>query len=143
MQCEVGHVAQGDAQEPDRPQDSHVAPAGLDESHFAQLRQLLVDGLAGGADHLREVPLLILGYVWAPRTWVAGELVTASMMNTLRDLFNAIRNSFFPRQVFRGLTLRTHPDADKVAFKIWLDHADEIVVDDGEKYTDVNDLSAD
>jgi hypothetical protein len=31
--------------------------------------------------------LPIVGYVTAPRTWVAGELVTAGMMNTLRDLF--------------------------------------------------------
>ena len=31
--------------------------------------------------------LPVIGYVTAPRTWVAGELVTASMMNTLRDLF--------------------------------------------------------
>lgn len=30
---------------------------------------------------------VVFGYVNTPRTWVAGELVTASMMNTLRDLF--------------------------------------------------------
>lgn len=35
------------------------------------------------------------------------------------------------RQAFRGLHLRTHPDADVAASKVMLVHADEIVFDDG------------
>ncbi len=36
--------------------------------------------------------VFLLGIVWAPRTWVAGELVTASNLNIqLRDHLNAAR----------------------------------------------------
>jgi hypothetical protein len=36
--------------------------------------------------------LPLMGIAWAPRTWIAGELVTASNMNThVRDHLNAIR----------------------------------------------------
>lgn len=85
----------------------------------------------------------IVGYTWAPRTWVPGELVTSAMMNGLRDLFNAVHDFFFPTQTFRGLTVRTHPDADVAASKVYLDHADEIVMQDGERVADWNDLVAD
>ena len=34
---------------------------------------------------LAWLPLFL--YVTAPRTWLSGEMVTANMMNTLRDLF--------------------------------------------------------
>ena len=47
------------------------------------------------------------------------------------------------RQTFRGLTLRTHPDADVAASKVWLDHADEIVMHDGTRVADWDDLAAD
>jgi hypothetical protein len=45
-------------------------------------------------------------YTTAPRTWVAGELVTASMMNTLRDLFLDIEagNADLQRANFVGKT---------------------------------------
>jgi hypothetical protein len=47
------------------------------------------------------------------------------------------------RQTFRGLTLRTHPDADMAASKVYLDHADEIVMHDGTRVADWDDLAAD
>lgn len=47
------------------------------------------------------------------------------------------------RQTFRGLTLRTHPDADVAAYKVFLDHADEIVLNDGTRVADWDDLAAD
>lgn len=46
------------------------------------------------------------------------------------------------RQSFRGLTLRTHPDADVAASKVFLDHADEIVLNDGTRVADWDDLTA-
>lgn len=46
-------------------------------------------------------------------------------------------------QTFRGLTLRTHPDADVAASKVYLDHADEIVMHDGTRVADWDDLTAD
>lgn len=47
------------------------------------------------------------------------------------------------RQTFRSLTLRTHPDADVAAYKVFLDHADEIVMNDGTRVADWDDLVAD
>lgn len=87
-------------------------------------------------------------YTTAPRTWVAGELVTASMMNSLRDLFLELEagTSDTPiglKQSFQGLTLRTHPNADVAAYKVYLDHADEIIMHDGVSVLDWNDLTAD
>lgn len=94
-----------------------------------------------------------------PRTWVPGELVTAAMMNAhVRDNLNVLRaggiavagqaagDDFVAadatsmtvqsgrqlRQSFRGLQLRTHPDAN-VATSQLLFSADEIVMDDGQR----------
>lgn len=47
------------------------------------------------------------------------------------------------REDFRGLTLRTHPDADVAAYKVYLDHADEIVMHDGQRVAGWDDLVAD
>lgn len=46
-------------------------------------------------------------------------------------------------QTFRGLTLRTHPDADVATSKVLLNHADEIVMHDGTRVADWNNLVAD
>ena len=46
-------------------------------------------------------------------------------------------------QTFRGLTLRTHPDADVAAYKVYLDHADEITMHDGTRVANWDDLTAD
>ena len=46
-------------------------------------------------------------------------------------------------QSFRSLTLRTHPDADVAAYKVYLDHADEIIMHDGTRVADWDDLTAD
>jgi hypothetical protein len=46
------------------------------------------------------------------------------------------------RQVFRGLHLRTHVDADKAAAQIMLVHADEIVLSDGSRITPSDGLVA-
>jgi hypothetical protein len=45
-------------------------------------------------------------------------------------------------QSFRGLTLRTSPNADVAATTVTLDHADEIVMQDGTRVADWDDLSA-
>lgn len=47
------------------------------------------------------------------------------------------------RQVFRGLSLRTHPNGDTAASKVYLNHADEIIMDSGHRVSDWDDLSAD
>jgi hypothetical protein len=68
-----------------------------------------------------------------PRTWVPGELVTASMMNIhVRDNLNAIKN-WLPNQ-FRGLRLRTHPDADVAVSKVAMLSLDEAIMQDGFRY---------
>jgi len=46
------------------------------------------------------------------------------------------------RQTFRGLTLRTHPDADVAAYKVYLDHADEIVMHDGTSVNSAIEIAA-
>jgi hypothetical protein len=69
-----------------------------------------------------------------PRTWVPGELVTASMMNThVRDNLNGLKTLHFVNQTFRGLHVRTHPDSDAAAAKVWATW-DQIVMDDGYHY---------
>ena len=45
-------------------------------------------------------------------------------------------------QSFRGLTLQTSPDADLAAANVFLNHADEIVMQDGVSVSDWNDLTA-
>ena len=45
-------------------------------------------------------------------------------------------------QSFRGLTVRTSPDADLAVANVFLDHADEIVMQDGVSVSDWNDLTA-
>jgi hypothetical protein len=68
----------------------------------------------------------------APRTWVAGEFVTDSVMNThVRDNITSLAGEHFISQTFRGLVLGTHPDSDKEGTRVWLHHADEIVMQDG------------
>jgi hypothetical protein len=52
-------------------------------------------------------------------------------------------NSPWLSQTFRGLTLRTHHDADVAASKVYLDHADEIVMHNGVRVADWDDLAAD
>lgn len=75
--------------------------------------------------------IVIFGTWTAPRTWVPGELVTASMMNVhVRDNFNSIRSEHFSVQRFRGLSMKRHPDAGTAASTVMLVHADEIVMDD-------------
>lgn len=71
----------------------------------------------------------IFGTWTTPRTWVAGELVTAAMMNThVRDNLNSLRSEHFGVQRFRGLHLRTKlGETAKVSLVL----ADEIVMDDG------------
>jgi hypothetical protein len=54
-------------------------------------------------------------------------------------LLSAIRN---PSPLFSGLRLRTHPSADLAASQVFLDHADVITMDDGERVTDWDDLVA-
>lgn len=46
------------------------------------------------------------------------------------------------RQTFRGLHLRTSPNADVAATTVTLQHADEIILDDGTSVEDWDDLSA-
>lgn len=45
-------------------------------------------------------------------------------------------------QDFRGLSLQTHPDSDEAAAKVYLNHADAIVMSDGEEIAGWDDLTA-
>jgi len=45
-------------------------------------------------------------------------------------------------QDFKGLSLRTHPSATSSSFEVYLDHADEIVMDTGNRVTSWDDLTA-
>lgn len=85
------------------------------------------DGLTGGASDVAY------GSSWD------GVTTVAPSKNAVYDKIE----SFAPRQTFRGLTLRTHPDADVAASKVYLNHADEIVMHDGEHVEDWDDLVAD
>lgn len=81
-----------------------------------------------------------------PKTWTA-DVVTVPEMNThIRDnenfLYDSINNHFGLSQ-FRGLHLRTHPDANLATTKVYLVKADEIVMDDGTRLSDWANLSAD
>jgi hypothetical protein len=80
-----------------------------------------------------------------PRTWVLGELVTETILNEhIRDNFDAVRAS--QQSIggfFRGLKLRTHPDADLSATKVMLEGADSILLNDGQGVKDWPVLTAD
>jgi hypothetical protein len=68
----------------------------------------------------------------APRTWTAGEMVTDIILNQhLRDQLSSLKTEHFATQAFRGLTLSTHPSLYLSGSQVLLDHADEIVMDDG------------
>jgi len=78
-----------------------------------------------------------------PRTWNAGEMVTASMLNThIRDNLNSLRSEHHLLQTFRGLRLRTHPDFNLAASRVWL-KADEIVMSDGTRLSNWDGQTAD
>lgn len=83
---------------------------------------------------------LLVVLTWTtPRTWVPGELVTASMLNThVRDNLNAVKG-FIPTG-FSGLHLRTHPDADKAANQIALLALDQVVMNDGMRYSGLSSI---
>lgn len=56
-------------------------------------------------------------------------------MSSIINPGGASSGSSGPTQAFRGLHLRTHPDADQAAAKVMLVHADEIVFSDGTRVT--------
>lgn len=88
--------------------------------------------------------LVVFGTWTTPRTWVPGELVTASMMNThVRDNLNSIRSEHFLVGTFRGLHLRSHPDRDQRPTKVQLIRADEVVMSDGTRMSVTTPLTAD
>jgi hypothetical protein len=64
----------------------------------------------------------------------------------LRDAIVWLRQLGIERQAFRGLRMRSHPDDDLAASRVYLDHADEIVLEDGsgnvEAVKDWNDIEA-
>lgn len=77
----------------------------------------------------------------------AGTLPDARLPNPLpavsaENLTNLPKDSGLS-QSFRGLHLCTHPDADKAASQVMLVHADEIVMHDGTRVADWDDLVAD
>lgn len=55
----------------------------------------------------------------------------------------AVQGEYFPTQTFRGLRLMTHPDEDLAPSRVYLDHADEIVMHDGTRVGPWDQLSAD
>lgn len=74
-----------------------------------------------------------------PRTWTAGELVTATEMNThVRDNLNAVKG-FIPTS-FSGMVLRTHPDWDKTFNQVSLLGLEQAVMSDGIRYSGVSQL---
>jgi len=52
----------------ERPKNANVTPAGFDDPHLPQLGQLLVDGLPGGPDHVRERFLAHMN-IWRLEGW--------------------------------------------------------------------------
>lgn len=80
----------------------------------------------------------------SPRTWIAGELVTDTLMNAhVRDQLNSLKGEHNATQAFRGVHVRTHPDNDVALNKVMLVRADEIVMHDGTRVADWNALVAD
>jgi hypothetical protein len=55
----------------------------------------------------------------------------------------AVQAEHFPVQAFRGLALRTHPDANVAATRVLLEAADEIVMQDGSRIGPWENLVAD
>lgn len=55
----------------------------------------------------------------------------------------AVQGEYFPTQTFRGLRLMTHPDEDLAPSRVYLHHADEIVMQDGTRVGPWDRLSAD
>ena len=83
----------------------------------------------------------------------AAEGTSASTKNTssktykmLLGVTKAMWDSLFTNslsQSFRGLSLRTHPDSDKVNSQVLLIHADSMVMNDGQEIQNWNTLTAD
>lgn len=73
------------------------------------------------------------------RTIVVGDQIAATI--TQKTLEDVEKQGL--RQSFRGLQLRTHPDADVAASKVMLVKADRIVMHDGEGVDDWSNLVAD
>lgn len=81
-----------------------------------------------------------------------GESTSASTKNTalktyrmLAGITKAMWSELFTAplsQSFRGLTVQTHPDSDKVLAQVRLIHADAIVMQDGQEILDWNDVDA-
>lgn len=96
------------------------------------MRKLLALAAAGAVGAVTV--MLLLGTAWtSPRTWAHQELVTASILNQhVRDnLLHLKENVNGSAGWFRGLDIRTHPDADKAATKVQLLRLDQAVVDNG------------
>jgi len=88
----------------------------------------------------------LLGTVWTtPRTWSHGDHVTESRLNTyLRDdMLYLFENQAAAAGFFRGVVLRTHPDANQRTSKVVLQHADTIILNDGTGVSDWTNLIAD
>lgn len=73
------------------------------------------------------------------RTIIVGDWISAVVTKEMLDLLQTQGL----RQTFLGLTVRTHPDNVTADSKVYLDHADEIVMHDGEHVADWDDLTAD
>lgn len=77
-----------------------------------------------------------------PFTWVAGQLVTALRMNQeIRDRLNHLKGGCYQTERFRNLKLRT-AGANVEATTVWLERADEIVMDDGTRVGPWENLTA-
>lgn len=61
----------------------------------------------------------------------SGPLVRTQAVSTPQSPGAATTATAGVRQIFRGLLLRTHPNRDAAASQVYLQHADEIVMDDG------------
>lgn len=67
---------------------------------------MIIFGMSDLPSWVWWLSLLVLGYTTGPRTWIPGELVTASMMNGIRDLFLDIEagNAEMVRVLLAGKT---------------------------------------
>lgn len=87
--------------------------------------------------------LCVGGTAVAPVTTDCGGGIYTAKVAVTGTIKATASSGFESSQVFRGLHLRTHPDADVSAAKLELLKADEIITDDGARFSAVSNLVAD
>jgi hypothetical protein len=91
---------------------------------------------------------------WDPKFWrkgPAGAGMPAEFDKYVRDNFRVLKTQIADDGLvqvgsyddFSGLLLRTHPEIDRAPLEVNLVHADEILLNDGYRLRNINDLTAD